>query len=475
MKFSQKLSCVMLLLLAASFALGGGLFVRRNFLDQLEDTARQQEQNHRMQCYALEAEVRGLMARGETVTGEALAARAETLAGYAGGEEAGGLRLVDSAGAVLADTFSPSAAQAAEAVFPMGEADYVLRREGAETYLFLETSLSSASDTYLVRTAAEVTGLFRARDRQLLRLWQMELFTLVLAGAAAVAVSRSLTKPLEQLSRAAGRIADGDYAARTGVETQDEIGQVSRHFDRMAAAVAQNVAALELSVRQRDDFLGAFTHELKTPMTAIIGYADMLRDLQVTPGEQKTAAGYIFSEAKRLELLSRKLLQLEGLAGEAVALRPVRLASVLQSVAAALEPLFPSLRWEISCPPGLTALADEALLQDLVYNLAHNAAKAKPRDEAVHLSARPAAGGVRLCVWDKGQGIPQSELARITEPFYMVDKSRARAQNGSGLGLALCQKIAEAHGTSLAFESAPGKGTAVTVLLAEGGRPECAT
>ncbi len=470
MKFSQKLSCVMLLLLAASFALGGGLFVRQNFLDQLAETARQQELNHRMQCYALEAEVRGLMARGETVTGEALAARAETLAGYAGGEEAGGLRLVDSAGTVLADTFSQGAASAAEAVFPIGEDAYELRRAGTETYLFLETSLSSASDTYLVRTAAGVTALFRARDRQLLRLWQMELFTLMLAGAAAVAVSRSLTKPLEQLSRAAGRIADGDYAARTGVETKDEIGQVSRHFDRMAGAVQQNVADLELSVRQRDDFLGAFTHELKTPMTAIIGYADMLRELQVDPQEQQTAAGYIFSEAKRLELLSRKLLQLEGLAGEAIELRPVLMAPVLQSAATALAPLFPRLQWDISCPPGLKAMADETLLQDLVYNLAHNAAKAKPRDGKVHLLAQPVHDGICLGVWDKGQGIPQSELARITEPFYMVDKSRARAQGGSGMGLALCQKIAQAHGAELTFQSTPGEGTVVTVILqAEGG------
>src|SRR5699024_3746920 len=96
----------------------------------------------------------------------------------------------------------------------------------------------------------------------------------------------------------------------TGVHTGDEIGALSEDFDRMAAAVQEKVAALELSVQQREDFMGAFTHELKTPMTGILGYADLLRTMQPDPEEQREAAGAIFHEAKRLEDLSGKLLKL---------------------------------------------------------------------------------------------------------------------------------------------------------------------
>ena len=101
-----------------------------------------------------------------------------------------------------------------------------------------------------------------------------------------------------------------------------------------------------------------------------------------------------------------------------------------------------------------------------LYNLVHNAQKAAPKDGMVHvLCTRAPGGGVLLCVRDTGCGIPKEELCRVAEPFYMVDKSRSRRQGGSGLGLALCSRIAQAHGGTLAMESELGKGTTVTVTL----------
>src|SRR5699024_4058983 len=104
----------------------------------------------------------------------------------------------------------------------------------------------------------------------------------VLAGGAAVLalLARQVTRPLRALTAASARIAGGDYAHRTALHTGDEIEQVSRSFDQMADAVQEKIAALEHSVQQREDFMGAFTHELKPPMTSIIGYADMLRTVQ---------------------------------------------------------------------------------------------------------------------------------------------------------------------------------------------------
>ena len=113
-------------------------------------------------------------------------------------------------------------------------------------------------------------------------------------------------------------------------------------------------------------------------------------------------------------------------------------------------------------------LAERSLLGDLVRNLVLNAANAGPKDGAVHLGCHRQGDGWELTVTDTGCGMAAQELPRITEPFYMVDKSRARRVGGSGLGLSLCAEIARLHGSALTFESSPGRGTTVRLYLKEG-------
>ena len=123
---------------------------------------------------------------------------------------------------------------------------------------------------------------------------------------------------------------------------------------------------------------------------------------------------------------------------------------------------------------GLYVQADRSLAADLLWNLVENAAHAAPKDGCVRIALTKADGRVELAVSDTGRGIPPEELPRITEPFYMVDKSRSRSENGSGLGLALCSRIAELHGSRLQFESTVGQGTTVRFSLREEAAP-CGT
>ena len=228
----------------------------------------------------------------------------------------------------------------------------------------------------------------------------------------------------------------------------------------MADAVQEKIADLQEDVQRREDFMGAFAHELKTPMTSIIGYADMLRTLQIDPAEQHEAAGAIYHESRRLEALSYKLLSLLSLSDERLELAPVDLTD-----------LWPQLR--MACPQvplltpqgGAVVHGDADLLLDLLCNLVQNAAKASPAGMPVTVLLADAGDTVALTVQDHGCGIPADKLARVTEPFYMVDKSRARKQGGSGMGLALCQRIAAVHGGTLQISSQVGVGTAVTVTL----------
>ena len=176
---------------------------------------------------------------------------------------------------------------------------------------------------------------------------------------------------------------------------------------------------------------------------------------------------YIFSEARRVEALSEKLLQLLGLREQAPALEPLELERVFTRARAALGPSVAPVEPVFQPAPGVRVRGDADLLVDLLYNLVQNAARARPKDGRVSIGWHTAAEGqgVDVTVRDTGCGIPAAALARVTEPFYMVDKSRARAGGGSGMGLALCEKIAALHGGRLQIESVEGEGTAVTVRL----------
>ena len=210
--------------------------------------------------------------------------------------------------------------------------------------------------------------------------------------------------------------------------------------------------------------MGAFTHELKTPMTSIIGYADMLRTAQGDPDEQREAAGAIYHEGRRLEDLSQKLLALLALGGGELQLHPLDLAALWPRLRAACPGA------NLQTPPGpCTVQGDADLLLDLFYNLVQNAVKASAPGAPIAIACTQQGGSVTVSVTDCGCGIPPQEIPRVTEPFYMVDKSRARKQGGSGLGLALCQRIAAAHGGTLEIESRQGQGTTVRVTLPKGG------
>ena len=220
----------------------------------------------------------------------------------------------------------------------------------------------------------------------------------------------------------------------------------------------------ELNARQ-SRFVADLTHELKTPLTSMIGYADLLRSGMLDDARRRTAADAIYHESTRLESLSQQLLALQGLQKNGIALQAVDVAAVFHDVARSL----PNAPLTLDAPAGATVQADRVLLADLLRNLAVNALHASTPDNTVRLICTDAGNGWRLAVIDTGCGIPAEAVPHLTEPFYRVDKARARADGGSGIGLALCAEIAAAFGTKLNFASEVGAGTTVSLTLPKGG------
>ena len=228
-----------------------------------------------------------------------------------------------------------------------------------------------------------------------------------------------------------------------------------------ALAAAWHYEKLQALNDRQSRFVADLTHELKTPLTSMIGYADLLRSAPLDESRRRAAADAIYHESTRLESLSQQLLALQGLQTDGVTLGSVPMAAVFADVARSL----PDAALDCDAPAGATVRADRVLLADLLRNLVLNALHAEPKDGTVHLTCAEAGGQWRLTVQDNGCGIPAGALPHLTEPFYRVDKARARANGGSGVGLALCAEIAAAFGTKLEFESTPGEGTTVAICL----------
>lgn len=209
---------------------------------------------------------------------------------------------------------------------------------------------------------------------------------------------------------------------------------------------------------------------MKTPMTAIIGYAEMLNKYDLDEEERKQSALAIHKEAKRLENLSLQLLDLYVLEHDAVSLEAVS----WEDIAAQLDTTLRFLAEKYGAVYTIertrtTVLADQALLLSLLYNLADNAFKASAPGQTVHIFTTPTDSAVTVWVQDSGHGIAPENMASLEDPFFREDKSRSRALGGAGLGLSLCKKIADIHHTRLHFDSEPGKGTTVSFSLATGG------
>lgn len=328
-------------------------------------------------------------------------------------------------------------------------------------------SLLAAGEQQLwLEARFDLSAVYAARQTQLRLYFFIYLAVLLLSILTSATLAVLLTSRLDKLTRTVRRISGGDLSTRSDIRTRDEFGQLSRDFDAMTDKLQENIGRLESDMQRQEAFMGAFAHELKTPMTAIIGYADLLRQDGLDETTRLMAADYIYSEGQRLEKLSFKLLDILLLQKDKPVMREVSLSAFLLEVERALAPVLKKKNIRLVCRGERGRVWMEPdLVKSLVYNLVDNAAKAMDAEGVIAVKGSVIPGGCQLLVVDNGRGMEEKELSRITEAFYRVDKSRSRQQGGAGLGLALCRQIVQLHSGSIKFESKPGIGTRVTATL----------
>ena len=332
--------------------------------------------------------------------------------------------------------------------------------------LLTQSSIAAGSEKLVLTARFDFSPLYRTRESQS-RIYLAAYAAVVTLGIlAAVVLSFTMNRRLRRLTTAVRKIAGGDLTTRSRIASSDEFGQLSRDFDSMADKLQETLSRMESDMLRQENFMGAFAHELKTPMTAIIGFADLLRQGNLDESTRMTAANYIFTEGRRLEKLSFKLLELIVLQKDTIIMKRVWLNRYVEEIERALAPSLREKGIRLVCrAEQAKAVLEPDLVKSVLYNLIDNASKAMDSGGIIGVKATAIPGGCQFYVADNGRGMEEKELARITEAFYRVDKSRSRAQGGAGLGLALCKQIVELHNGSIHFDSKPGAGTQVTVTL----------
>jgi signal transduction histidine kinase len=315
--------------------------------------------------------------------------------------------------------------------------------------------------------AAQKIGLWALRE------FSGDLLTPLLQAAAlgitvsimlAWIISRWVASPLGRMADAAIAVAEGEYG-------QTDVPQGPREVQRLATAFNRMVSQVQDSQQVQREFLANVSHELKTPLTSIQGFAQAMIDGAVEEGEAHDhAVRVIYEESDRLRRLVEDLLDLARLDGGQIEFdrHPVDLTILLQSIVDRLSLKASENGVELQSElDGLAPMiGDGDRLAQVFTNLLDNAIKHTPEGGMVRLHGEVEAGWVSIHVDDSGRGIPDEDLSRIFERFYQVDKARrGGSDRGVGLGLAISRQIVEAHGGRLVAQSSLGKGSRFTVQM----------
>ncbi|MGN1123739.1 MAG: sensor histidine kinase, partial [Eubacterium sp.] len=273
-----------------------------------------------------------------------------------------------------------------------------------------------------------------------------------------IRITKSIIKPIEELTDQLDNV--------DSIKTYDELMP-------LVNALKQQKEKQKALDKQKKQFTANVSHELKTPLTSIAGYAELIESGMAKPEDIKPFASVIRKQALRLVGLSEDIIQLSQLEESddvQISFESVDLYALAQKCVEALKINALNKNVELICTGESSFIkAKSALVEELIYNLCDNAIRYNKENGKVYVSVNEVENGTELCVRDTGIGIPEKYTDRIFERFFRVDKSRSKATGGTGLGLAIVKHIAQLHSADLVLNSKEGEGTEIKVTFKKQG------
>lgn len=310
----------------------------------------------------------------------------------------------------------------------------------------------------VLRVAKEASSIWSVYMRALPLIMLMTALLIALSAIVTHVLTDRLVDPIRRLADD----MDGEHSAASYPELQPFMRRIrSQHEEILKSA------------NMRVEFTANVSHELKTPLTSISGYAELIESGMATGEQARHFAGKIYKSASRLLTLINDIIRLSQMDApeheiECELVEPGQIAeAVVEQLRMSAEQANVTMRVEEK--PCMVS-ADKRMMEELIYNLCDNAIRYNVRGGSVLVEVRPVKEKVLLLVQDTGIGISKENQERVFERFYRVDKSRSKATGGTGLGLAIVKHIAAKHGAQIAMQSEPGRGTTITVSFERAGR-----
>ncbi len=317
----------------------------------------------------------------------------------------------------------------------------------------------------VIEVHKDLTQIFLEKGEQ----QRIFIITVIVVGAISALLNAvnviKLTKPIHKLIYAVKKIRSGDYTERVEYKEKDEVGILASDFNGMAEQLEEKIQLLKETAKKQEELAGSLAHEIRTPLTAMIGYADLIKRSKMEEQDFLYAVDYIISEGKRLEALSNRMMQLliEKNAIPNYSVSTVQ--DLLEDALEAMNPVFDKKKIAVKkSSVDFPIRADMELMKNVLLNILDNGGKAAGMYGEITIETGCKSGNVWISITDNGMGMPKGEISKIQEAFYRVDKSRSRADGGAGLGLAICSNIMNIHKGEILFESEVGKGTTVTLV-----------
>ena len=345
------------------------------------------------------------------------------------------------------------------------EKSFIIRTINNRKYAFVSSIVSLENKDFKLIISKDIQYVYTERSNNYKFFMIIDLIMLIILSAGMYIISKKLTNPLVKLSNVSKDIAKGEYNIRA-VESKknDEIGVLEHNFNLMIDVIENNIEELKYLNESKQRFIDSLNHEIKTPITSIIGYSELLLKNNVSEEIKIKALKYINSEAKRLETLNSTLLKLTLMREEKKNLSKVDLKDAVISVRNILiyKMKVKNINLDIKIED-IDIWVDKELFEVLLTNIIDNSIKASDTNSIIEIEGYYIndKNEYILKIKDRGIGIPKEDLDKILEPFYMVDKARTRKNNGIGLGLSICSEICNMHNISLNIKSELNMGSEV--------------
>ena len=345
------------------------------------------------------------------------------------------------------------------------EKHFIIRDLDGQKYVFVSGIISLKNVEFKLIVSKSIQQVYVERKRDYEFFWFINVVISALLAVGMLIISKKLTEPIVSLSNVSVKIGQGEYSRRVEESnSQDEIGILERNFNKMADVIEKNIQELHYMNEAKQRFIDSFNHEIKTPITSIIGYSDLLLRSKLDEKRQGEALYYINSEAKRIAMLNQTLLAMTMIREQMREEQEVDLMDCIREASDTLRLQMSNrdIRIEIDGKP-IKIIGDAQEIRILLVNLLDNANKASSNHSKIDIRGEllPDSNTYQLLVRDYGVGMEQEEIDKILEPFYMVDKARTRKENGIGLGLSICDEICKKNEIKFSISSVFGEGTTV--------------